>query len=474
MNTGPRTCSNIQNTLNGDPYCGTCEYQNQIKSPINLGTIATQSKFQHTDLGNAKRLVHHHGENIRYSPESKLWLVWNGKRWEKDITGGIDRKAKQTVISIASEGYSQDILKHAMQSQAAGRIKNMMTLAKTEEGIPVSTKDLDSDKWLLNCQNGTIDLRTGRLMDYRKEDLITKMIPVNYDPDAVCPRFKAFLNQIMNGNKNLIGFLQRAFGYSLTGDISEQCIFFAYGTGANGKSTLFEVLRFLFAEYAQQTDFNTFLQNKNASMTNDLARLKGARFVTAVETEAGKRLSEVIVKQISGGEPITARFLYGEYFEFVPTFKVFWAANHRPDVFGTDNGIWRRIHLIPFDVTITEDQRDTRLPEKLRNELSGILTWCVKGCLEWRKNGLNPPDEVKYATNEYRKEQDSLENFIEECCKLDDNCTIQKSILYETYKKWSEEKSISKKAFGTKMKEKGYTDKKSGNWIWSGITLKES
>jgi len=437
-------------------------------------------QFNNTDLGNAERLVSKYGEDVRYCPQWNTWMYWNGKVWRKDVTGEIERKAKQTVKDLKDEipsgAEAKFAFKHAHRSESRYSIENMVALAKSEIGVPILPNEMDSDTgWLFNCNNGTINLRTGELKPHNKSDTITKISPVDFDPDAECPVFMEFLSKIMNGNQNLIEFLNRAVGYSLTGNISEQVLFFLYGTGANGKSTFLEVIRMMMGEYAQQADFNTFLQQSGTTVRNDIARLKGARFVTAVEVEDGRRLSEVMVKQITGGDLLIARFLYGEYFEFYPEFKLFWAANHKPIVWGTDHGFWRRMRLVPFEVTISEAEMDKNLGEKLQAELPGILAWAVRGCTMWQKIGLKPPPEVLAATSMYREEQDDIGEFFNACCKMKKDATVTKAKLYQAFQDWCEkngEKPMPKRRFGSKLKERGISDGKlSGDRVWLGIDL---
>ena len=284
-----------------------------------------------------------------------------------------------------------------------------MELAKFH--LPVLPAAFDQPPWLLNVLNGTVDLHTGILHEHRREDLLTKLAPVVYDPDATCPRWEAFLMRIMGDNVELVAFLQRAAGYALTGDTREEVIFILYGTGANGKSTFLEVLRALLEDYARQADFTTFLARRSDGVRNDVARLAGARFVTAVEAASGRRLDEALIKQLTGRDPVPARFLYQEYFEYYPEFKLFLATNHKPVIQGADEGIWRRIRLIPFAVTIPAAEQDRTLRATLRSELPGILNWAIQGCLAWQREGLGEAEAIQQATAAYRTEMDDPRGF---------------------------------------------------------------
>lgn len=443
-----------------------------------------ESAPHHTDLGNARRLVAGYGKNLRFCHESGKWLVWNGEIWATDDSGIVERFAKATVRSIyheaggaANDGDRGSLAKHALKSEAEARLRAMVNLAKTEPDIPVNISQLDADPWFLNCLNGTLDLHTGRLLPHDPANLCTKTIPVAYDQHAKCPTWIAFLRRVMAEKPELIKFLQRSIGYALTGSTGEQVLFFLYGTGANGKSTFIETCRNLLGEYAQQSEFDTFVTKKNDGPRNDLARLKGARLVAAVEAAQGRQLAEHIIKQVTGGDTITARFLYREYFEFVPQFKLFLVANHKPVIVGTDEAIWRRIRLIPFTVTIPKEERDKHLLEKLQRELPGILAWAVRGCLKWQEDGLGEPEAVSIATADYKREMDVMADFIEEQCVLGEQETVSAGLLYLAFQAWADkngEEMLTQKRFGTQLRERGFTaDKKLGQRCWVGLGLKD-
>ncbi|PLS83054.1 MAG: hypothetical protein CYG60_22800, partial [Actinobacteria bacterium] len=360
-------------------------------------------EFRLTDTGNAERLVARHGEDLRYVHAWSRWLVWTGKNWEADDTGAINRRAKDTVRAIYGEAQEasdssirRELAGHATKCEAESRLRAMIALAQSEEGIPVRIDDLDADPWILNVRNGTIDLKTGELREHRREDLITKIAPVEYDPDAKAPTWEAFLERILP-SEAIRRFVQRIMGYSLTGDVSAQILPFLHGLGANGKSTLVNTTLEMLGDYGQLAAPELLLSKRGAHPT-ELADLKGARLVASVEIEDGRKMAESLVKQLTGGEKVKARYLHKDFFEFDPTHKVFLVANHKPEVLGTDHAIWRRVKLIPFDVTIPEEEQDPRLPEKLQAELPGILAWAVRGCLDWQRDGLAEPEEVKAAT----------------------------------------------------------------------------
>ena len=289
----------------------------------------------------------------------------------------------------------------------------------------------------------------------------------------------SFLNRIMDKNANLIEFLKRAVGYSLTGDVSEQCLFIFFGSGANGKSTFLRTVNMLMGDYSQQTATETLLVKQKGAIPNDIARLKGARFITASEAEAEQRLAESLIKQMTGGDIISARFLHQEWFDFEPTYKIFLGTNHKPVIKGTDYAIWRRIKLVPFEVTIPEQESDGNLLDKLQDELSAILTWAVQGCMEWQNSGLGIPQEVFAATDEYKNEMDIISDFINECCIESPNSRVLFKDLYQVYKNWCDENGeypLKKNAFSRRIGEKGYSQcrvGKGGPKGCKGINLQE-
>lgn len=436
----------------------------------------------YSDLGNAERLVRLHGDDLRYCHDRKEWLWWDGARWAVDNSEEVVRRAKDTIRSMYEEAAQQgglgrrsDLADHALRSAGGYRIRSMVALAQSERGIPIQVRELDSDPWKLNVLNGTLDLKTGRLRCHSRADLHTRLAPVEYDPRAACPQWDAFLHRVLGEDDELGSFVQRVAGYTLTGNTDEQVLFFLYGKGANGKSTFLAVLHELLGEYARTASFDTFIQKQRSGATNDIARLAGARYVTAQEAEGGAHLSEAMLKQVTGGDTVAARFLYAEHFEFTPSFKLYLAANHKPVIRGTDCAIWRRIRLIPFTVTIPEKEQDKDLVRKLKQELPGILAWAVRGCFDWQRSGLGDPPAVTEATDEYRQESDALGSFLAECCAIARNAHAPASGLYSAYENWGErngEQLVSKKAFGMELGERGFTRRKtSGRNHWEGVGL---
>lgn len=456
----------------------------QTPPPPAIEVAYEGGSYNLTDWGNAQRLVARHGQDLRYCHAWGCWFVWDGTRWVRDADAEVVRRAKDTVRTIYAEATACEdadrrkaIAAHAKSSESESRIRAMISLAESEPDIPVAPVALDRDPYLLNVANGTVDLLTGELRPHEAEDLITKLAAVEYEADAPCPEWERFLETVTNSKATLATYLQRSAGYALTGDTSEQVMYLLHGTGANGKSTLLDTLRYVTGDYAMHTPTDTLMVKRgDAGVPNDLARLMGARFVSAVEAEDGKRLAESLVKQVTGGDPITARFMRAEWFEFTPTFKLFLAANHKPVIRGTDNAIWRRVQLIPFEVTIPEGARDKGLRDKLRAEASGILAWAVRGCLAWQRDGLQAPEEVQAATQIYRAEMDMLAGFIEDRCTTSTGARVPSKALYKAYTDWCEEsgeRPETQRRLAQRLSERGYVSRKStgGMMTWFGIGL---
>jgi putative DNA primase/helicase len=421
-----------------------------------------QGAYNLTDLGNSERFSNQHGEDARYVYPWRSWLTWTSQRWQPDAGGVTVRMAKETVRSIYSEAADAEdadrrkaIVGHARRSESRSRIEAMIALAQSE--MPIMPDGLDTDPWLLNVSNGTLDLKTGELREHDRDDLITKLAQVEYDATAKAPIWEKFLEQILP-DEAVREFVRRLAGYSLTGSTREHVLPILYGSGANGKSTFVNVLMAAMGDYASQTAPDLLLA-KQGSHPTELADLFGARLVAAIEVNDGRRFNEALVKQLTGGDTIKARRLYQDFWEFAPTHTVWMAVNHRPDVRGTDQAIWRRIKLIPFTTAIPPEEQDTELPEKLLEELPGILAWAVRGCLDWQRSGLGEPDEVRRATNQYRAHMDVLAGFLDERCVIDQKAWAKFGNLYADYTEWAEaagEHPESKRRFGDSLAERGY------------------
>jgi putative DNA primase/helicase len=439
--------------------------------------------IQFTDTSNALRLLREHGKDIKYNAAWKKWIVWTGKYWRIDEGYLIHEKGLQVIHGIYDELLTtgdyrdrMEIEKYALQSESLRRRKAFIEAASLMRELNVSSDDVDRDPWLLNVENGTIDLRTGECREHRREDMITKTATVAYDEKADCPLWKKFVREIMDYHTDLIDFLQTASGWAVTGDTSEQCLFILFGSGANGKSTFLNTLMKILGNYAIASSTETFMKKTNEQISNDIARLRGTRFVTTTEAEQGRRLSEPLIKQITGNDVMTARFLYGEYFDFVPTFKIWMATNHKPLIRGTDHGIWRRIKLIPFTTTVSPDRQDKRLESKLLDEGPGILNWLIAGTQRWIERGLDAPDVIRNATEEYRNEMDVLGTFIKECCVQGPECTVRARELFRAYQEWCEENNehaCSERFLSLRLKELGLERSRTAEArYWNGIGLR--
>lgn len=436
--------------------------------PVNLVELPL------TDAGNAEALAALHGGRLKYDHRRRRWLIWKSHRWETDSNGEIDRLALETTrerlrkaADIQDPDKCKRAVKWALGSENRGRLAALVDLARSLHPITDAGESWDSNPWLLGCKNGVVDLRTGDLRPGKPGDLLTMTTGIKYDPQAKAARFEQFLSEVFNGDSELVEFTQRAAGYSLTGDIREHMLFLCWGKGANGKSTLLNALRASLGEYATNTPFSTFELNQS-NQTNDIAALYGLRFVTASETSESKRMNEARVKAITGGDPVTARFLFGEYFTYQPTYKVWLAMNHKPGITGTDEGIWRRIRLIPFTVSF-KGREDKTLANTLEAERQGILAWAVRGALKWQSGGLTEPRAVLAATEEYRQESDLLAKFLADCTIPVAGAKVKGSDLYRAYSEWcksNNEKELTGTAFGRQIKDRGIDSSRHSGNVW--------
>lgn len=476
-----------------------CQSCSQVYEPkpqedyhLNFGggkSPAIRKMFTFDDTGNAERMVDACGTIIRYCQADKKWMYYDGRRWRPDIVGTVKCLRDEVVdgmggdleyyLEHAPEGvdladYEKQFLKHIKTSRS-NKSKTAM-LKETEHKLPILPSDLDKHTDLLNTPNGIIQLRDGQLLPHDPLKYLSRMTHVEYTDTMDCPLWESFLLGIFAGDRDLVRYIQKAVGYSISGSIQEQCAFFLYGTGSNGKSTFIDVLFYVLGDYAMNMQPESLMLKHNVSnnANSDIARLKGARFVTSVEPNEGMRLNEGLLKQLTGGDWVTARKLYGEEFEFQPEFKLWMATNHKPVIRGTDTGIWRRIHLIPFTVQIPEDQRDPYLKYKLLREAQGILKWAMDGCLMWKREGLKKPESVQAAISDYRNEMDVINAFMEECI-VDGPGGVQAGQLYKAYVNWAEENNeyvMSGTKFGKEMGKRKKKTHSMAGWMYPGILLK--
>ncbi|MEW5784803.1 MAG: phage/plasmid primase, P4 family [Bacillota bacterium] len=440
-----------------------------------------------TDMGNSRRLVMQVAGNCRFLADAGKWIIWTGKRWEIDKTGAVMRQARDAVRRIYNEAAvaldeneRKAIAKHAIRSESENRIKSMVSLTQTEPEIPIRLDELDRDIWLLNCLNGTINLTTGRLHSHRRDDFITKLCPVEYKIEARSELLDSFLERVLP-DAEVRRYVQKALGYTLTGDTGLEKLFFAYGPPATGKSTLLSAVESVMGDYAVTADFESFLQRDRVTgaARNDIARLAGRRFVLSVEVEDGRKLAESLVNQLTGGDTIAARFLYSESFEFKPQFKLWLAANNRPKVSGPESAIWRRMVQVPFLETIPENERDPAVKSRLRTtERAALLAWLVSGCLLWQKEGLLEPRAVKHLTDDYREESDVLKDFFQECCLLEPTAQASNTQIWRAYQDWckanGERYPLGRKRFTQALFSRGLDQYQTGaNRVrtWVGVGL---
>ena len=452
-----------------------------------LGNVANMALTTHlrTELGNAERLVAVYGDRIRFSYERSAWLAWNGRVWRLDKAGDVVELCKLTARSIYVEaGAAADkdeaaaLASWATKSQSRQALSAMNALARSMDGVRVSLADLDRDPSLLNTPSGTVDLRTGILRPHRRLDLITKSTGVAFDSTATCPMWLAFLAKAMDDDREMIAYLHRAIGYAATGESIEQVAFFLHGTGSNGKTTFLETVNRALGEYATATKAATIMDRgpERGGPEPEIVALVGARYVNVTEFKEHGRLDEGRLKALSGGDTIVARTLHAEPFEFEPTFKIFLGTNHKPMISGTDNGIWRRVNLIPFEVQIPDSEKDMRLPAKLEAELPGILAWIVAGAVEWYATGLRAPKKVLAATADYRSAMDVLATFLADEAVIEPRAEASAHALYRAYVAWSEttgERVMGQRALALRLAERGFKSehRRAGN-VWVGIGVR--
>ena len=449
-----------------------------------------QDDYHQSDLGNARRFVVMHQHHARFDCSSGLWLIWSGQRWKEDPDGEAVRMAKETVRAMFAELATIDdkedrkkFFRFVIASESLTRITAMLKLAQTEPEIALTRDKLDADPWLFNVRNGTLDLRTGELLPHNKDHLITRLAPVEYDPSASLPMWDDFLMDSTGNDEEMIRFLARTVGYSLTGDCREEKLFFVHGPTNSGKSTFLEAIKSVMGDYATTADFETFLSRSFVGGPRpDIARLAGSRFVASIEVDEGKKLAEGLVKQITGGDTVTARFLYKSEFEFLPQFKLWLAANHAPEIKHDDAAMWRRILKLPFEISVPEEKRNPAVKETLKDvgkSGAAILAWAMRGCLDWQEQGLAVPDRVTDATAQYRRDQDPLREFVLSSCVLSENVKAPASALRTEYESWCREageKPIYGAAWGKALRSRGCRqDRQRLNGVlmrvWSGIGL---
>lgn len=446
--------------------------------------IISAGPFHMTDAGNAERLKASHKDKLRYATDAG-WLAYDGTRWLRDDTA--PRRAARAVatalrMEAAIKGKAERAQheRFANASEATKAQDAMIKQAKEDAELRASLDDFDTDANVLNTPSGLVDLRTGALTAHEPSQMVTKMTAAPYDLQAECPHWLAFLDKIFAGNQGLTDYIQSYAGYSLTGSVSERAFAILHGRGANGKTTFIETISELMGDYAAKSRVETFMTKRGGGVPNDVAALKGARFVYTAESEAGMKLSEGLVKELTGGDKIQARFMRQDFFTFMPECKLWVATNHKPEIRGTDDGIWTRVKLVPFNIQIPESEQISRdeMLARFRGESAGILAWMVKGAMGWYANGrkLITPPEVREATQDYRDESDVLGDFFDSYCTLGSGLRVEAHLLYQTYANWAGENGLhtwSLAEFGKQLSARGLEKQKTnGDYYRKGLKLK--
>jgi putative DNA primase/helicase len=415
-----------------------------------------------------------HQHQMRYVAPWSRWFLWTGDRWAQDDT----LRAFDLAREICRDGAAGcNTPSTAARITSAKTVAAVASLARSDRRLAATVDQWDSDPWLLNTVGGVMDLRTGHLRPHRREDYMTKITSVA--PGEDCPLWRSFLDRVTGGDVELQAYLQRLAGYALTGSTREHVLPFAFGTGGNGKGVFIGVLAGAMGDYHKTAPIETFAASHGDRHPTELAMLRGARLVTAQETEEGRRWAEAKIKMLTGGDRIAARFMRGDFFEFVPQFTLLIAGNHKPGLRSVDEAIRRRFHLIPFDVTIGPHERDETLPEKLKDEWPGILAWAIKGCLAWHAGGLHPPAVVRAATDAYLDGQDALRAWLEECCDLNPNAWTPRTELYTSWQAWAErarEFILPRPRFFDALEARGFAERRQpgkGTRGFQGLDVKQ-
>jgi len=433
------------------------------------------AEYSRNDAGAAQAFADRNADRVRFAPGIG-WLVWNGFRWERDAAGAIvqrgielHRAALREAGKIEDKSTRDAAWTFANSLGNRTRISALVELAQSNPALVVKPEDLDADPWLVGCQNGTIDLKSGRFFEAERGDLITRSLGTRWEAGAECPKWKKFLHEVALGDAGLVEFMQRAIGWTLSGDTSEACFFFLYGCGANGKSVLSDTLASLHGDYCHRASAELFDRRHDRNKGPELAEIAGARLILASETQEGGRLDERLVKDITGGEEVRAEAKFCSGFRFGPQAKIWMSGNHRPRIAGTDEGIWRRVRLLPFEASFRDDDANPHLREELREEMPGILRWAIEGCKQWKAKGLGLPERVKLAGEDYRNAEDDLGDFIAD--RIEESpeaATCPKKEVFAAYAEWAEAEGIrhpmTNKQLSRKLKDRGWTEVNGKSW----------
>ncbi|HEX3355168.1 MAG TPA: phage/plasmid primase, P4 family [Terriglobales bacterium] len=438
--------------------------------------------FPRTDSGNAELFSQHYQEKLRYDHKHERWLTWREHWWAEDGVESVVQMAKnaarlrlQASVNFGDDESRKKEQEWAKSSESRAKIEAVLKLARSERLLADPGSDWDSEAYLLGVMNGVVDLKAGQLRAGKQSDKITLHTDVAFDPEAKAPRWEQFIDEIFQGDDELIDYIHRAAGYAITGATNEQCLFLCPGLGSNGKSTFLQTIHSALGDYARNLPFSAFELRSRAAIPSEIAGLVGRRFVTAIETDESAALNEARIKALTGCDPITARFLYGEWFTFSPVAKFWLAFNNKPQVTDDSHGFWRRVRLIPFDRQFRPEEADQTLLATLRAELLGVLAWLVRGCLKWQAEGLEPPQRVQDNTEAYRVDSDPLADYLAEKCVFDPSARIDTGTLYIDYTEWAKangEVILSKNAFSRRLQARGLKKIRAGHyrtWTWLGI-----
>jgi putative DNA primase/helicase len=451
---------------------------NPVPPSLTLHEGRTESEF-------SRRVHRNYGHHLRYVSAWGKFVVYNGQFWEVDHGHLLDAMIREQArglffeIGEAVEDFDssefRDATKFGKQMSSASGLRATRALLPSEPGMSVAVDELDQQAFVLNVSNGVVDLRDGKLIPHDSRQLLTRLCPVEFDPKAECPLWRKFISEIF-ADPELVDHIQKVVGYVLGASVKEQKLFILWGTGANGKSTFVETLLSLMGTYAKSAAPDLLMVKGDAHPT-EIADLHGHRLVVCSETEEGRRLAEARVKLLTGGDTLTARRMREDFWTFKPVHKLLLLTNHKPQLHGTDIGIRRRLHLIPFNVTFAPDAQDRNLERKLKAELPGILRWAIEGAIRWYRDGLGEPAAVKDATGTYVADQDIIGQYVTECCIVATWAKVKASSLYANYRDWCEaqgETSVSMKRFGQSVDERGFT-KRTSNGVWyDGICIREN
>jgi putative DNA primase/helicase len=430
-----------------------------------------------TDLGYARRLIKNHGDRLRFVVAWNRWLAWDGTRWAPDSDGQVHRLMKVTARVVHTHlllnKAGREAIRAAKRAESSSGVKGALTLAGTELGIAVGPDDLDADPYVLNCRNGILDLRTGALLEHDPARLLTKMAGAAYDPVAAGPEFAKFLDRIQP-EQSMREYLARLLGHALEGTVTAHILPILQGDGANGKSTLIDAIMYALGDYADAADPDLLRARTFDAHPTGVADLYGLRLALLHESDAGHRLAEGTVKRLTGGDRLKARRMREDFWSFDPSHTFVMLTNHKPLVGGTDEGIWRRLRLVPFEVVIPPAERDEDLGRKLAAEADAVLAWLVAGYRAWKESGFSEPDRVTQATKTYRAESDPLGRFLDEKCQLMSRYHVGSTELFTAYEQWcttEREDAGTPRAFADALKVKGFESYRSNGIRWRGIGL---